>query len=667
MNKFSVIHRLYAGFGALCVIIICWGVFNLVMMASFTNITENLTSDIFPLSGVIKDVEAARSDTGRLALSIATITDQDALKKTLGELQLSMVKVREQTAGLQARFKAAGFVEGQSVSEKFAQLTDQFDHTNEEVATLQQNVIAVSDSVGNSLTEFLANNGEIKRILVREGTGPAGSNIYIRELFTTVMENLANIELLIMQMVSTEDPAKLEEIVGNLRFNTRNWEQDINDLVHEIPRLESLPPLITAFMDSVNNDDGVISQYSGYRKTIQQLDGAIHETEATLGLMRDSLDRMSELVSTRANIIVNEMDNSARHSEQLVYGVLPLVVLLALGISFWLGRMISRPLQATARHLANMAKGDYSRVLEFKAKGEFINLIASVNQLSEAMATVMGSLQQAGGDIAVIASGNARFARDFNERIRGQSDELGAIAAAMTEMEASAKEVAGSVRETHALVGDVNQQIEDNLAAAENGLACVAGLEKQTHQTAEKLRHLEQASLDIGRITEAIDGIANQTNLLALNAAIESARAGEAGRGFAVVADEVRGLAQKTTQSTDTIRGLVQHLQKEAAESVESMDGSFAQLTSVKELMASVSGGAERIREAMTQIYHGAEQTRCGMDEQEGVSQTVSHQVNDISASAAGSLGEIEELVTTCDRLEDSVRNIEALVSRFRI
>lgn len=97
------------------------------------------------------------------------------------------------------------------------------------------------------------------------------------------------------------------------------------------------------------------------------------------------------------------------------------------------------------------------------------------------------------------------------------------------------------------------------------------------------------------------------------------------------------------------------------------MDGSFAQLTSVKELMASVSGGAERIREAMTQIYHGAEQTRCGMDEQEGVSQTVSHQVNDISASAAGSLGEIEELVTTCDRLEDSVRNIEALVSRFRI
>ncbi|HTN34186.1 MAG TPA: methyl-accepting chemotaxis protein [Marinobacter sp.] len=667
MNKFSVIHRLYAGFGALCVIIICWGVFNLVMMASFTNITENLTSDIFPLSGVIKDVEAARSDTGRLALSIATITDQDALKKTLGELQLSMVKVREQTAGLQARFKAAGFVEGQSVSEKFAQLTDQFDHTNEEVATLQQNVIAVSDSVGNGLTEFLANNGEIKRILVREGTGPAGSNIYIRELFTTVMENLANIELLIMQMVSTEDPAKLEEIVGNLRFNTRNWEQDINDLVHEIPRLESLPPLITAFMDSVNNDDGVISQYSGYRKTIQQLDGAIHETEATLGLMRDSLDRMSELVSTRANIIVNEMDNSARHSEQLVYGVLPLVVLLALGISFWLGRMISRPLQATARHLANMAKGDYSRVLEFKAKGEFINLIASVNQLSEAMATVMGSLQQAGGDIAVIASGNARFARDFNERIRGQSDELGAIAAAMTEMEASAKEVAGSVRETHALVGDVNQQIEDNLAAAENGLACVAGLEKQTHQTAEKLRHLEQASLDIGRITEAIDGIANQTNLLALNAAIESARAGEAGRGFAVVADEVRGLAQKTTQSTDTIRGLVQHLQKEAAESVESMDGSFAQLTSVKELMASVSGGAERIREAMTQIYHGAEQTRCGMDEQEGVSQTVSHQVNDISASAAGSLGEIEELVTTCDRLEDSVRNIEALVSRFRI
>lgn len=237
----------------------------------------------------------------------------------------------------------------------------------------------------------------------------------------------------------------------------------------------------------------------------------------------------------------------------------------------------------------------------------------------------------------------------------------------MTQMEASAREVAGSVRETHGLVGEVNGQVADNRSAAERGMDCVAGLENQAEQTARKLRQLEQASLDIGRITQAIDDIANQTNLLALNAAIESARAGEAGRGFAVVADEVRGLAQKTTESTDTIRGLVEDLQREASESVQSMDHSVEQLRSVREVMESVSENADRIGVAMAQIQQGAEHIRHGMDEQESVSQSVAQQVGDISSEAAQSLESIDELVTTCDRLEDSVTSIETLMARFRI
>ncbi len=486
MNRISVIHRLYAGFGLLCLIIVCWGAFNISIMSSFSGATDRLTSDVFPLSGSIQEMEAHRSETARYSVEVVAAGDQKVLNSQSDRLSGALSKLADSLDAVAASDSTAMFPELAAVNESANARLAELQRSVKAILGIKRQLLSVSDSVNSGLSDFLANNGEMKRTLVREGTEPAGQDIYIRDLFTTVMENLANIELLIMQMVSTENPSELNAIVENLRFNTSTFEQDMSALVNEVPRLEGLPSLVERFLAAVNDDAGIISQYSDYRQSRLELDLLARKIDLSLSAMASELDEARKIVADRASASVFALDETALNSEQLVYWLLPLVVLIALATSVRLGRMISRPLQATQEHLAAMAGGDYSRALEFPARGEFIDLKRSVNRLSEAMATVLGSLQQAGSDISVIASGNARFTRDFNERIRTESDELGSIAAAMTQMEASAREVAGSVRDTHNLVGEVNRQVEDNLSAAERGMDCVESLGRQAEQTAKK-------------------------------------------------------------------------------------------------------------------------------------------------------------------------------------
>lgn len=668
MKNISVIHRLYLGFGLLCVIIAGWGLFNGNMMMSISDGTSEVKERIFPFQRAVQSVEATTGTSGTAVISLARVRKNEELETRYGKLNTMISGLEEQVAALSAEAGNIKRLEG--FDEPAQQYRQELGTLRQQAAKLnkhQAEVIRVSASVNRDLSDFLAKASEMKQLLLREGAAPAGSDIYLKDLLMSVMGNLSNIELLIMQLVSTEDAERLKEVVENLRFNTVTVEQDIEAIIDEISSLEDLAPIAEAFFESVNSETGIVSQYYDYRRNLLEVNTTVAEVEDGLEVLNGHIEEMVRSAGQAAVQTVDNLDDTARFSEQLVYYLVPLILFIAVVISVWLGRMISVPLRSTVSHLSAMASGDYSRELTFRAKGEFVELKDSANQLAAAMREVLGSLQKAGGEITGVAASNADFSHDLSQRIRGQADDLDSIATAMNEMEASCHQVAESVRDTHQLVESVNSRVDESQATARSNMACVDELEEQIQQTSGKLKRLESASHDIGRITQSIDEIANQTNLLALNAAIESARAGEYGRGFAVVADEVRQLAQKTTKSTETIRELVTRLQGEAGAAVGSMEDSFHRLESVKRLITDASRGVETIREAVDQIRNSAEHVRAGMDEQEDVSRSVSRNVTEISGSSSENLAQIEQLVATSDQLKASMADVETLIGRFRV
>jgi methyl-accepting chemotaxis protein len=200
-------------------------------------------------------------------------------------------------------------------------------------------------------------------------------------------------------------------------------------------------------------------------------------------------------------------------------------------------------------------------------------------------------------------SGHARALESAREQSRAVAETTATV-----EQLASA---AGAIADNAHAVGD----------AADRTAETMRGMQEAVEAIVERTQALGGQSRRIGEILALMNEIAEQTNLLALNAAIEAARAGETGKGFGVVAAEVRKLAERSVESTASIREIVADVQGEVDATIEATQHGAHEARDVAELMASTAsmvgdailateqqkGAAQQLAGAMTQIRAAAE------------------------------------------------------------
>ncbi|CAH7339276.1 Methyl-accepting chemotaxis protein [Vibrio chagasii] len=277
---------------------------------------------------------------------------------------------------------------------------------------------------------------------------------------------------------------------------------------------------------------------------------------------------------------------------------------------------------------------DLTRQLPVKQLDEIGMLSQSLNDFISKLRTIVQSINTSSEQLNSEAQVSNRVATNSIESIGSQTHELSLITVAVQEMAHTAVEVANNAE----LAADAAQLSSDSCNVGkkiiESNQESISNLSDHIKNSALRIKDVEDNALEIKSIVSTITDIAEQTNLLALNAAIEAARAGEQGRGFAVVADEVRVLSQRTRNSTNEIREMIERLQASSITAVESMEQSESLATNSVAEATKATVALEDIAHKTSQISDMSMQIASAANEQKVVTNEVSKNIQSVNDTA---------------------------------
>ena len=192
---------------------------------------------------------------------------------------------------------------------------------------------------------------------------------------------------------------------------------------------------------------------------------------------------------------------------------------------------------------------------------------ASVEEIAQNMEALSSSMEETSTSVSQMTSTVAHIASNATA-LHQQAQQTGK---ALDETVTSLENVVKNTDVSQQLAQGTIQDALEGQQAVEQVTNSMETIQQTVTTSVEAITRFEQRSRDIDTVLKVIRDITDQTSLLALNASIIAAQAGEHGRGFTIIADEIKTLANGVNTSTKDIAVIVNMLQKETAQVVQTI------------------------------------------------------------------------------------------------
>jgi methyl-accepting chemotaxis protein len=337
-------------------------------------------------------------------------------------------------------------------------------------------------------------------------------------------------------------------------------------------------------------------------------------------------------------------------------------------VAYVLGRHIVQNLRMVSDRANAIAAGNLTgRELQINMSDQFGMLAEAMNRMQASLRDIIGTVVDTAGTLTGSAVSMRSASDQIHQRIDQQSQQTQQAATAMQEMSASIAEVSRHTQSAAETARAAAQTAREGGSIVNEMLESMGQIATAVTETSATVGLLGEDSKRISQIVTVIDEIARKTNLLALNAAIEAARAGDQGRGFAVVAGEVRRLAESTAQATGEIGAMIGEIQDRTRRAIGSMaagtgtvEQGVATTRQAGDALEKIIGMAERVDRMITQIAIAASQQATAADQS-------SASLDSIHSLSHENLTEMATTAAGIESLRGTAMTLERQVDRFHV